>query len=37
MDMRGLTFFKASNFFYLKLARWYAHVSAAPAGGRLTV
>ena len=30
MDMRGLTFFKASNLYYLRLARWYAHVSPHP-------
>lgn len=39
MDMRGLTFFKASNLYYLRLARWYAHVShraidRSPRAGR---
>ena len=32
MDMRGLTFFKASNLYYLRLARWYAHVSHRVIG-----
>lgn len=30
MDMRGLTFLKASNLYYLRIARWYTHVRASP-------